>query len=268
MHDIKSSVYLTAVRTYLRNIRSRKFEPEILFLKNILSPGENCLHIGASDARHSYVMSGLIGSGHIYAFEPSSYSYHHLKLMVKLHRLKNISTYKYAISDSEGTVTLITPEKSTGHVGRSFAYITQDKSDCASRKDIKSHKTKKEEVKSTSIDQFVSKNCISKIDFIRCDTEGSEMLILNGGQETINKFKPNLLVEIHSHSLKDIFNCSAKEVAKFLFDLGYVMFREDFGKITKVKSVNEKENWKDYFFIHPKRTKNLPKGPFRTLMSG
>ena len=121
-------------------------------------------------------MSGLIGSGHIYAFEPSS-SYHHLKLMVKLHRLQNISTYKYAISDSEGTVTLITPEKSTGHVGRSFAYITQDKSDCASRKDIKSHKTKKEEVKSTSIDQFVSKNCISKIDFIRCDTEGSEMLI-------------------------------------------------------------------------------------------
>ena len=54
---------------------------------------------------------------------------------------------------------------------------------------------------------------------------------------------------------------------KFLFDLGYVMFREDFGKITKVKSVNEKENWKDYFFIHPERTKKLPKGPFRTFMS-
>ena len=209
MHDLKFSVYLAAARTYLRNIRSRKFEPEILFLKNILSPGENCLHIGASDARHSYVMSGLIEGGHIYAFEPSSYSYHHLKLMVKLHRLNNISTYKYAVSDSEGTVTLITPEKSTGHAGRSFAYITQSKSDCVGRKDIKSHKTKKEEVKSVSIDQFVSKHSISKIDFIRCDTEGSEMLILNGGQETINKFKPNLLVEIHSHALKDIFNCSA-----------------------------------------------------------
>ena len=261
------SVCVAALRTYFRNIKGRKFEPEIIFLKNILRNGQNCIHIGASDARHSYVMSGIIGNGQVYAFEPSSYSYCHLVLMVKLHRISNINTYNLAVSDKAGSVCLVTPEKSTGHAGRSFAYITGLDNSNIKRTDIKADTTTKEEVRTISIDDFVSQNHIKRIDFIRCDTEGSEMLILRGAVKTIEKHKPNLLIEIHNDALKNIFNSNAGEVTSFMFGFGYFMFREDGGNIQQVFEVDENEKWKDYFFIHPERVKDLPEGPFLKQLS-
>jgi FkbM family methyltransferase len=260
-------ILLAALRTYIRNIKGRKFEPEIIFLKYMLNQDHNCFHIGASDARHSFVMSKLIGNGRIYAFEPSSYSYAHLVLMTKLHRLKNVQTYNMAVSDMAGTVCLVTPEKSTGHAGRSFAYITGLNASSRNRTDIKSSSSSAEEVKSVSIDDFVSENNLETVDFIRCDTEGSEMLILKGAIKTIEKNRPNLLVEIHSDALKNVFNSSASEVTNFLFGFGYHMFREDGGKIHQVNEVDETEKWKDYFFIHPDRVKDLPEGPFRNQLN-
>ena len=267
MSTFNPGIVVAAFRTYIRNIKGRKFEPEIKFLKNIINDGENCLHIGASDARHSYVMSKLIGKGQVYAFEPSSYSYGHLALMVKMHRLKNVHTYHAAVSDKACTVRLVTPQKSTGHAGRSFAFITGLDSSDLKRTDIKSDKTTHEDVDAVSVDGFVSENAIEKIDFIRCDTEGSEMLILNGASQILRKNKPNLLIEIHSNALKEVFNSSAKEVSGFLFDLGYTMFREDNGVIKQVSEVDETEKWKDYFFIHPDRKNDLPEGPFRHALN-
>ena len=261
------SIIIAALRTYVRNIKDHKFEPEIIFLKNILNEGDSCFHIGASDARHSYVMSRHIGNGHIYAFEPSSYSYSHLVMMTKFHRMNNINTYNLAVSDKAGTVCLVTPRKSTGHAGRSFAYITGLNDSDIKRKDIETDKSVKEEVKSISVDEFVLSNKLNKIDFIRCDTEGSEMLILRGAVKTIEQHKPNLLIEIHSDALKNVFNSSANEVTNLLFGFGYHMFREDVGQIKRVDNVDETERWKDYFFIHPSRIKQLPEGPFRDQLS-
>lgn len=266
MTIFNSGIVIAALRTYIRNIKGRKFEPEIRFLKNIINKNENCLHIGASDARHSYVMSGLIGDGQVYAFEPSSYSYGHLALMVKLHRLKNVHAFHLAVSDKAGTVCLVTPQKSTGHAGRSFAFITGVGNTSMNRTDIKSDSASSEEVMAVSIDGFVKENKLARIDFIRCDTEGSEMLILKGAKETLRKYKPNLLVEIHSKALRDVFNSNAAEVTGFLFDHGYDMFREDDGVIKQVSTVDETEKWKDYFFIHPDRRDNLPEGPFKNAL--
>ena len=117
------------------------------------------------------------------------------------------------------------------------------------------------------MDGFVLENRLEHVDFIRCDTEGSEMLIINGAKKTIERHKPNLLIEIHSDALKSVFNSSASEVTNYLFDLGYKMFREDNGKLQQVDKVDETEKWKDYFFIHPDRIKDLPEGPFLELLA-
>ncbi len=92
------------------------------------------------------------------------------------------------------------------------------------------------------------------------------MLILKGAKDTIEKDKPNLLIEIHSDALKTVFDSSATEVTDYLFSLGYQMFREDDGEIHHVSTVDETENWKDYFFIHNKRVSKLPQGSFSRLL--
>jgi len=259
----KISCFIAVFRTYFRNIRGRKFEPEIEFLKYVLKSGDICMHIGASDARHSYIMSTLIGDGEIYAFEPSSYSYQHLKLILKLHRIRNAHIYKKAVSDKNDVVSLVTPIKSSGRAGRSFAFITALDRLNAKRSDVANNKYIKEEVETVSIDSFVSRENIGKIDFIRCDTEGAEILVLKGAMHTLERDKPNILIEIHNQALKDIFDSNADEVKNILTNLGYLIFRIDDGKPSLVKNINDQERWKDYFFIHPDRHNELPEGPFR-----
>ena len=48
-----------------------------------------------------------------------------------------------------------------------------------------------------SIDDFVLKNNIEKIDFIKLDCEGSEESILRGAEKTIKKFKPKLAICVY-----------------------------------------------------------------------
>lgn len=50
------------------------------------------------------------------------------------------------------------------------------------------------EFRSISIDDFVKKKNIPKIDFIKLDVEGSEENVLKGATETIKKFKPKLAI--------------------------------------------------------------------------
>ena len=56
-----------------------------------------------------------------------------------------------------------------------------------------------------SIDDFVRKNNIKKVDFIKMDIEGAEPLALVGAIETLKKFKPKLAIAIY-HSMDDLVN--------------------------------------------------------------
>ena len=55
-----------------------------------------------------------------------------------------------------------------------------------------------------------------RLDFIKLDVEGMEMEALRGGLETINQFKPQMLVEV--------IKTAPGEVAAFLAELGYRTF--------------------------------------------
>lgn len=58
------------------------------------------------------------------------------------------------------------------------------------------------EVKTLSIDDFVIRNNIEKIDFVKMDIEGMELPSLRGARKTIEKFKPKLAISLY-HSLDD-----------------------------------------------------------------
>jgi len=63
--------------------------------------------------------------------------------------------------------------------------------------------------------------CLSP-DAIKIDTEGAELDILMGAEETLRTYKPILVVEIHEHKIK-IFNHRWTQVPAFLRNLGYTV---------------------------------------------
>jgi len=68
-------------------------------------------------------------------------------------------------------------------------------------------------VKTINIDDFVSRNSIKKVDFIKMDIEGTEPLALKGAEKTIRKFKPKLAIAVY-HSMDDLIN-----IPKWILDL-------------------------------------------------
>ena len=55
------------------------------------------------------------------------------------------------------------------------------------------------ETTTVSIDDFVARNNLSKVDFIKMDIEGAEPVALKGGINTIKKFKPKLALHLSQH---------------------------------------------------------------------
>lgn len=61
------------------------------------------------------------------------------------------------------------------------------------------------QVKTITIDDFVSRNSINKVNFIKMDIEGTEPFALKGAEKTIRKFRPKLAIAIY-HSMGDFIN--------------------------------------------------------------
>ncbi|MDR3671950.1 MAG: FkbM family methyltransferase [Holophaga sp.] len=72
-------------------------------------------------------------------------------------------------------------------------------------------------VSATSIDETVREYKLQKVDYIKMDIEGSELMAVRGGLDTIRKFRPTLAICVY-HKLIDFFEIP-QEIDKL--NLGY-----------------------------------------------
>lgn len=72
----------------------------------------------------------------------------------------------------------------------------------------------------TTIDEYVSKTGLQKVDLIKMDIEGAETNALEGAKETIKKYRPKLAIALY-HSTKDF-----DSIPRFIneLELGYRFF--------------------------------------------
>ena len=108
-----------AFRAWRRNMKWAKHEPETPYLADLLSGAPVCLHVGASDGRHSYVMTQVAPDARIHAFEPSAFTFEVLKLCLSWHGIAGqVTPVHAAVSDMPGELLLVTPKKTSGRMGR------------------------------------------------------------------------------------------------------------------------------------------------------
>ncbi len=54
----------------------------------------------------------------------------------------------------------------------------------------------------TTLDCFIRSQSVTKVNFIKCDVEGSELNIWKGGLETLKRFRLVVLTEVIREHLK------------------------------------------------------------------
>ena len=70
------------------------------------------------------------------------------------------------------------------------------------------------------LDAFVTSHNISKVHFIKIDTEGAELSILQGARNMITRDHPIILMEYNPTNMKQCGVCK-EEIDNFLREMGY-----------------------------------------------
>lgn len=162
----------------------------ILF-KNMIKQDSIVFDIGANMGQYACRLSNFIKTGKIYSFEPYYPNYISLHSMKKILRLKDVVPIHSAISDKKETLQLMIPIINNNMIVGTQAVLKQFQ-----HSDFENARYCEETVDSNTIDDFVSENKISHVDFIKIDTEGAEIAVVIGGLETIKKYLPVLSIEI------------------------------------------------------------------------
>lgn len=188
-----------------------EYEPELTdcFTK-LVKKNYIILDIGAHTGYYTLLASKLMEStGTVHAFEPMPDLFERLRANIKLNECKNVVLNETAIWAKEGELYLH-PATSENSGNSSIFYRYGNKYDTII-------------VKAITIDEYINKMHLRKVDLIKIDIEGSEPFALIGGRHTLEKYKPDVICEVLPKLLSN-FGYSVSDLRTFFSSLGYKAF--------------------------------------------
>ncbi|MGH7900112.1 MAG: FkbM family methyltransferase [Thermodesulfobacteriota bacterium] len=195
--------------------KSRSYEEgELKFVQRFVKPGMICFDIGANQGFYTVLLSRQVSlQGKVFAFEPVTSEFRKLKRNIQINRCSSVTVLeRMGVSSHEGVADMFVCLD--GHGSRSS--MRQPPEEVKAR-------TKVQKVSMTTLDSYVRKNNISRIDFIKIDVEGSEIDVLGGGQNVLGALHPVILIEM-ADVVTQQFGYRAVEVYRFLEDRKFVLF--------------------------------------------
>jgi len=158
---------------------------EVNFLNSIAGEGMKAIDVGANVGISSVAIAKKIAKrGELHSFEPLPEYFDILKKNISSNGLGNVEVYELAVTDQVGSVDFY-------HKGLSSGIVFEEG-------------VEKSEVSTTTIDRFLNEEKIGGIDLINMDCEGSELLVLKGAEETLQRNRVKIFCEIHHDFLKQL----------------------------------------------------------------
>jgi FkbM family methyltransferase len=155
------------------------------------------------------------GAGKVYAFEPDHYNFSILCKNIIRNKVEDkIIPVQKILSNRTGTFSLYATS-SAGSVA-----LTEGN----------------ETVEGITLDSFVEKEGLQKLDFIKLDVEGAELEVLEGAVETIKKFKSKMAISAY-HKPEDIITIS-EFILQFLPNAKFYLSHKNWGWSDTVLFVN------------------------------
>lgn len=142
------------------------------------------LDLGANIGLTAIALADICKHGKVIAIEPLPQSFHFLKSNFKNTNFNNVDFYNFAVGNKKTEIAM--QAKNDFLAGAFIADRFQADN---------THFTIKVHI--DFIDNFFNKFNLKKIDFIKVDLEGYEILALEGAKETLNKYKPIVYLEMN-----------------------------------------------------------------------
>ncbi len=156
--------------------------------------------VGGHSGQFAKLFAAMASEGTVYTFEPGAYPRSILATAVRLRRLGNITVVPTGLGDKPSTLALSTPVKVHGSLRFGLAHMGSATTPTGDRV---AESVQSETVEVTTLDQFAKDVDLTRLDFLKVDIEGWEQRMLEGGEATIAKFRPVMLIElVHQHLIR------------------------------------------------------------------
>jgi len=216
LHSRRLSALATTLRFGAR--RAPFVEDEVLGLGELVGPGAVCVDVGAEYGLYTWSLADLVGaSGAIHAVEPQPDLGRLLGFGRWLVGAHNVAIHRVALGDEPGDGHLSQPSRGVLRVhGRTF--LADGTLGLGSNAEF--HRHRSIDVQVETLDSLVERLGLRRLDLVKADVEGAEARLLAGGSQTLDRFRPHLLLELEDRHLER-FDTSADAVVERLKDLGY-----------------------------------------------
>lgn len=163
-----------------------EYEPDSmrLFLA-LIARSHTFFDIGANTGIYALIAGTLDARRMVCAFEPMPAIFAYLQRNIDLNRCTNVSAVQAAVTDAEGSVPFYIP---SGTAVFPFSASTAP--------GISKQRTERIQVDAITIDAFVARRGIERVDLMKIDTETTEPAVLRGAHNTLQRHRPLLICEV------------------------------------------------------------------------
>ena len=215
------------------------YEPEETeVIRRIAKDMNTMLDIGANIGWYSLLAKKINPNSSIHSFEPIPTTFDKLKYNCSLNDCSSINCHNYGFSAAPGSFPFyFYPE---GGVNASLQNLS-------GRDDVFIVECQLRVL--DSVLEWLEPD--SEVDFIKCDVEGNELFVMQGGMALISHHKPILFLELlRKWSAK--FGYHPNEVISLLEEIGYNAYVVSPGKgLLHIPQITDDTLQTNFFFVHP-----------------
>jgi FkbM family methyltransferase len=189
------------------------FEPEpTAMVRKLVRPGDRVLDVGANFGWYTTLFAQEVGDrGQVFAFEPVPSTMERLRENLALNWLeRRVTTVPAAVGKEPGEVTVYL-----------FDRLSHS---CASLSTLGETEYQSVAAPIVPLDRFATEHAMERVDFLKCDVEGSELAVLQGATKILSGPEaPIILIELNDDTSRS-FGYSKQDLWQKLRDLGYDQF--------------------------------------------
>lgn len=238
--SILQKSYITAYKAGM--LKNNKTYAWHHFVKNLIQPDDTIIDIGANLGYFTFIFAQLLNnSGHLYCVEPVDPYRRQLKKVIA--GKNNITLLPFALgNEDKDSITLGMPSAFANLGYLKHGVVTVETNDRA----IAGNFTFTSALKRGS---EVFKQ-LEKIDYIKCDIEGYETVVLQEMKPLLQKHEPIVQLETWGEQLPVMLN--------YFMSIGFEAYNLENGKLLNCKSLRlEKINTSDVLFVPSSKMKRI-----------
>lgn len=171
-----------------------------------ITKGSVCLDVGANIGWYTTLFQRLCGAtGHVHSFEPVPSTFEELRFNVGLNPENDkVRLNRFGLSDEIRDIEIyLFPDDPSGHASLSTAGHGHARAI---------------QTRVSTLDAYLSENGIDKVDFVKVDVEGAELMFLKGATRLFEQKTPPVILMEMSPETSARFGYGPNDLIEFISD--------------------------------------------------